>query len=83
MATPRTPVGTLWPLDRIEYVQWLWYCGLSPHQIQRTIHCSRGVLMRHLRVDLRHLRALRAREAGRDSRLDREAGGEAWVRDGN
>lgn len=75
MTTQRTPVGTLWPLDRIEYVQWLWYCGLSPHQIQRAVRCSRGVLMRHLRVDIRQLKAIRAR--------DREAGGEGWVRGGN
>ena len=53
--------GPLWSCDRIEYAQWLWYCGLEPWRIAKHLRCSRGVLMRNLRADLAAVRTVRSK----------------------
>ncbi len=53
--------GPLWASDRIEYAQWLWYCGLEPWRIAKHLGCSRGVLMRNLRADIAAVRAVRSK----------------------
>ena len=57
---PAVNTGPLWSCDRIEYAQWLWYCGLEPWRIAKHLRCSRGVLMRNLRADLAAVRAVRS-----------------------
>lgn len=59
---PRTRPGTVWDIDRIEYAQWLSYCGVPFATLLRSLHCSPGVLRRHLRIDVAALKkAARAR----------------------
>ena len=53
----KTPSRGLWPLEKIEYVQWLSYCGASKTYIRKHVGCSPGVLARHLNADVRALAA--------------------------
>jgi hypothetical protein len=67
MSRVLTPKRGIWPVEKIEYVQWLWYCGASHKFMVKHMHCSPGVLSRHLNINLKTVTDANPYKSGADA----------------